>query len=59
MSGVYWVSGMKCRYSGARRSISGIRGHWGTPRGVGCQEAIRGCQGCIGGLAESVGTQGS
>ena len=35
-------AGRKCRYSGARRSIGSIKGHWGSPRGVaGC----RGCQG--------------
>ena len=37
VSGVYWVSGRKCRYLGDRRGIGGIRGHWGTPRGCwGC-----------------------
>ena len=49
-------------YSGTRRGIEGIMGHWGTPRrcrkpfwGVrGC----RGCQGCIGRLAGTLGTQG-
>ena len=35
MRGVFGA-GRECRYSGARRSIGGIRGHWG---------AVRGCQG--------------
>ena len=26
---MYWRAGRKCRYSGARRGIGGIRGHWG------------------------------
>ena len=25
-------AGRKCRYSGARRGIGGIRGHWVAPR---------------------------
>ena len=25
----------ECRYSGTRRGIGSIRGHWGSPRGVG------------------------
>ena len=25
---VYWGDGRECRYSGARRGIGGIRGHW-------------------------------
>ena len=29
--GVYW-DWQDCRYSGARRSIGGIRGHLGAPR---------------------------
>ena len=44
----------ECKYSGARRCIGGIRGHWGLLGGVG---AIRGCRG-IRGLSGSVGTQG-
>ena len=35
-------TGRECRYSGTRRGIGGIRGHWGLPRGVG---AVRVCQG--------------
>ena len=42
-------AGRDCRYSGARRGIGCIRGHWGSWGGAiwgirGC----RGCQGCIG-----------
>ena len=29
---MYWGAGRKCRYSGARRGIGGIRGHWVAPR---------------------------
>ena len=52
----------ECRYLGARRGISSIRGHWVSPRRCrGCWEQLRGvrrsgdirgyrgCQGCIGG----------
>ena len=28
-------AGRKCKYSGARRGIGGIRGYWGLLRGVG------------------------
>ena len=55
----YW--GRECRYSGVRRDIGGIRGHWQLLGGVGAIRGIMGCrgyQGCIGGLAGSVGTQG-
>ena len=45
MSEVYWGDGRECRYSGARRGISGIRRHWGLLGGVGDFGAIRGCQG--------------
>ena len=27
--GMYWKDGRGCRYSGTRRTIGGIRGHWG------------------------------
>ena len=58
---VYWKLA-DCRYSGARRGIGGIRGHWGVPRSRGGHfgglGGIRGCQGCIEGLAGTVGTQG-
>ena len=42
---------MECRYSGARRGISSIRGHWGSPRvcwGVWPLGGIRECRGCQG-----------
>ena len=66
MSGGVGVSGMygpgrECRYSGARRGIGSIRGHWGSPRGAGVLGPLggirqcRGCQGCIG-AGRSVGT---
>ena len=29
VSGVYWGVVRECRYSGARRGVGGIRGHWG------------------------------
>ena len=54
-------AGSKCRYSGARRSRGGIWVHLGFLGGVGFWEplgGVRGYQGCIGGLARSVGTQG-
>ena len=35
MLGVYCRAGRECRYSGARRGISGIRGHLGVPRVLG------------------------
>ena len=45
-------AGRKCRYSGVRRAIGGIRGHWGILRGVGVLWAIRWhvreCRGCPG-----------
>ena len=28
-------AGRECRYSGTRKGIGNIRGHWGSPRGVG------------------------
>ena len=46
-------TGRECRYSGARRSIGSLRDIGGLLGGVG---AIRWCQGCIRGLAGSVGT---
>ena len=42
MSGLYWRAGRECRYSGARRGIGGIRGHWGFLGDVG---AVSVCQG--------------
>ena len=48
-------AGRECRYSGARRGIGGIRGHYGL---LGVLGTGRGCQGCIGELVGSVGTQG-
>ena len=42
---MYWGAGRECRYSGARRGMGSIRGHWGSPRG--CRELL-GCQGCRG-----------
>ena len=42
MSGVYWRAVSECRYSGARRVIGSIRGHWGSH---GCRGAVRACQG--------------
>ena len=30
VSGMHWGTGRECRYSGASRGISGIRGHWGS-----------------------------
>ena len=30
VSGMYWVAGRECRYSGARRGIGGIRGIGGS-----------------------------
>ena len=38
-------AGEECRYSGARRSIGGIRGHWVAPTGVGVLGAIMGVSG--------------
>ena len=35
-------AGRECRYSGARRGIGGLRGHWGP---IGVLEAIRGVGG--------------
>ena len=32
---MYWGAGRECRYSGARRGIGSMRGHLGSPRGVG------------------------
>ena len=53
-------AGRECRYSGARRGIGGIMGHWGFLGGVGDAQGhfggvrgllvCRGCQGYIGGL---------
>ena len=44
--------GRKCRYSGARRGIGGIKGYWRAPRGYreyqGAIRGIRGCQGVLG-----------
>ena len=45
-------AGRDCRYPGARRGISGIKGHWGLLGGrvLGPLGGIRecwGCQGCI------------
>ena len=57
---MYWWASRECRYSGARRGIGGIKGHWGLQGGVwesGPLGGIRGCQGVLG-LAGSVGTQG-
>ena len=60
---VYWEAGRECRYSGTRRRKGGIRGHWEIPRGCsrcwghfGGIRRFRVCQGCIGGLAGTVGT---
>ena len=50
MSGVYLGAGRECRYTGARRGIGGIRGHWGALR------VCKGCQGCIG-VASGLGSQ--
>ena len=36
---------MECRYSGARRGISGIRRHWGFLGGVGAIRGVRRCRG--------------
>ena len=44
MSGLYGWAGRECRYSGARRGIGSIRGHWGSPMGVG------GCKWMSGGV---------
>ena len=33
MSGVYLGADSECRYSGARRGIGSISGHWWSPRG--------------------------
>ena len=41
-------AGRECRYSGARRGIGSLRGHWGSPRGVKGPSGGRQCQGCIG-----------
>ena len=38
----------ECRYSGARRGIGGIRGHWGFLEGVGAVRGVRGCRGALG-----------
>ena len=35
MSEVNWGADRECRYSGARRGIGGIRGHWGLLGDVG------------------------
>ena len=35
MLAVYWGAGRECRYSGARRSICGIRWYWDLLTGVG------------------------
>ena len=35
MSGLYWGLVGSCRYSGARRGISGVRGHWGLLEDIG------------------------
>ena len=51
---MYWGAGRKCRYSGARRSIAGIRGHWGLQEVLGPLGGVRG----VLRLAGSVGTQG-
>ena len=49
MSGVYQGAGRDCRYSGVRKGIVDIRGHWGIPKDVGGHfGVIRGCQWCIG-----------
>ena len=40
-------AGRECRYSGARRGIGGIRGHFGVPRGI---VAIRRESGSVGGV---------
>ena len=37
-------AGRECRYSGARRAIGSIRGHWGSPRGVGVLGPLGGHQ---------------
>ena len=42
------AAGRECRYSGARRGIGGIRGHWGLLGDVGCWEAVRGKSGASG-----------
>ena len=56
-------AGRECRYSGVRRGIGGIRGHFGALRGIGVIRGVGesgdvGCQWCIRGLAGNVGTQG-
>ena len=51
----------KCRYSGARRCIGGIRGHWGLLGVLGPSGDVRGVlkvSRVYLGLARSVGTQG-
>ena len=47
---MYWGAGRECRYSGARRDISGIRELLGAPRDVGPSGSYRGVgvSGCIG-----------
>ena len=53
-------AGRECRYLGARRGILRwwAEGHWQLLGDVGVLEAIRGHQGCMGGLKGSVGIQG-
>ena len=33
--GVVRVADRECRYSGARRGVGSIKGHWGSPRRCG------------------------
>ena len=48
MSGVYWRAGRECRYSGSRKGIGSIMGHWGLLGGIGGVGAIRGHHGSRG-----------
>ena len=42
VSGVYWGVGRDCRYSGARRGIGGIKGHFKAPMGCWGHEGVSG-----------------
>ena len=45
LSGVYGWADRECRYSGARKGIGGIRGHWELFRGVGVVGPLGGVRG--------------